>query len=195
MKTVKKIIVLVLAISLASVLQAQSNKTAKGKKGEMYQELGLTKEQGQQLKTIHQKYDKEFDKVKDNSSLTKEQKKESLIKLREQKSTEVKAILTEEQFKKWEAIKEEKKEAKVQEKTDDLKKELGITDEQATQLKAIHEKYKPQFKAIKDDTTKTEEQKKAALKTLKEAEKTELKTILSEEQLKKWETYKNAKKK
>jgi protein CpxP len=63
-----------------------------------------------------------------------------------------------------------------------MKTELGLTDAQAEQMKAIHEETESQMKAIRDDETMSMEDKKAAGKKLHEATKAKIDAILSAEQ-------------
>ena len=63
-----------------------------------------------------------------------------------------------------------------------MKKELGLTHAQAEQMKAIHEASREQLKAIKDDTSMSKEDKKAAAMKLHEATKAKVDALLNPEQ-------------
>jgi Spy/CpxP family protein refolding chaperone len=63
-----------------------------------------------------------------------------------------------------------------------MKKELGLTDAQAEQMKAIHEASREQLKAIKENEALSLEEKKTAAKKLHEATKAKVDALLSPEQ-------------
>ena len=68
-----------------------------------------------------------------------------------------------------------------------MKKELNLTDAQSAKLEASRKKMEEKMKSIRDDKSLTEEQKKEKNKELKMQQKESLKSILTEEQLKKLE--------
>jgi Spy/CpxP family protein refolding chaperone len=63
-----------------------------------------------------------------------------------------------------------------------MKKELGLTDAQAKQMKAIHEASREQMKAIKDNESLSKEEKKAAAMKLHEETKAKVDALLTPEQ-------------
>ena len=63
-----------------------------------------------------------------------------------------------------------------------MKKELGLTDAQAEQMKTIHEQTEAQMKAIREDKTMSLEDKKAAGLKLHESTQAKIDAILSPEQ-------------
>jgi Spy/CpxP family protein refolding chaperone len=68
-----------------------------------------------------------------------------------------------------------------------MKKELGLTDAQAEQMKAIHEEAREQLKAIKENESLSMEEKKAAAKKVFDANKAKADALLSPEQKAKFE--------
>jgi Spy/CpxP family protein refolding chaperone len=68
-----------------------------------------------------------------------------------------------------------------------MAEKLGLTDDQKTQIKSIHQDAKTQAKAIKSDSTLTPDQKKAKLKDLHEQTKTKTDAILTPDQKQKME--------
>ncbi len=74
---------------------------------EMKKDLNLTDAQGQQLKALNEDFRNKAKAIKENTSLTKEQKKEQLKALNEQRLAKMKTILTAEQIKKIQAKKKE----------------------------------------------------------------------------------------
>lgn len=63
-----------------------------------------------------------------------------------------------------------------------MHEELGLTKDQSSQMKAIHEKYHPQIKAIRENESLTKEVRQAQIKPLKDAKDAELKTVLTTDQ-------------
>jgi Spy/CpxP family protein refolding chaperone len=61
-------------------------------------------------------------------------------------------------------------------------KDLGLTDEQKTQIKEIVKDYQPKLKALREDTTLDRKAKREQMKTLREEMMTKIRTILTPEQ-------------
>jgi Spy/CpxP family protein refolding chaperone len=100
------------------------------------------------------------------------------------------AILTPEQQAKW---KENKQEKRKEIRSENLKDELDLTDEQVEELDAALQARKEKAKALR---AKHGENKKALgkeMKTVNEEFRAEVKEILSEEQYAKWEAMKTEK--
>ena len=68
-----------------------------------------------------------------------------------------------------------------------MEEELGLTDAQKEQMKAAREEVMQKQKAIHEDASLTDEQKKEKSKALREEHKAKVKTILTAEQFAKWE--------
>lgn len=69
---------------------------------------------------------------------------------------------------------------------DQIAKELSLTDEQKTKLKAAIEDQQAKMKALREDTSLSAEDKKAKAKELREGMQAKMKEILTPEQLTKW---------
>lgn len=74
------------------------------------------------------------------------------------------------------------KQADRQARHEKMAEKLGLTDDQKTQIKSIHQDAKAQAQAIKNDSTLTPEQKKAKMKELREQTKTKTEALLTPEQ-------------
>lgn len=70
-------------------------------------ELNLTEAQGQRMKAINERFRERAKAIRENESLSKEQKKEQFKSLNEQRRNEMKAVLTAEQIQKLESRKKE----------------------------------------------------------------------------------------
>ncbi len=60
-----------------------------------------------------------------------------------------------------------------------LKKKLGLTDDQAAKIKALHESQKAKHQAIRDNASLTKDQRKAQMAELRAAQDQEIKGILT----------------
>jgi len=81
-----------------------------------------------------------------------------------------------------------------EENIDELKTNLGLTDAQVSSWKALKEKYRPQYKAIRADSSLSEEARKTKMKSVRSSEDTELKTILTPDQYTKFQAWKEQQK-
>lgn len=70
---------------------------------------------------------------------------------------------------------------------DQIAKDLSLTDAQKTKLKAALEEQQAKMKALRADTSLTQEEKKVKAKELREANQAKMKEILTPEQLEKWQ--------
>jgi Spy/CpxP family protein refolding chaperone len=96
-------------------------------------------------------------------------------------------LLTPEQKAQIEKMKTERKEmAQVNAKAraEKMKIKLGLSDQQAQQLKELHTSTAAKMKQIHSDQSLSPDQKKEQIKSLVQDQKQQLKTVLSPEQLK-----------
>ena len=202
----KKIIISALVIVLAygSVMAQEKTKTKnhhKDQYGKMSENLNLSQEQKDQMKTINDEFRNQMQELKKNESITvKEQKtrREELVKNHRER---VQSILTQEQKVQFEKMKKEHHDG-AKGKTEKTKRSgknygegrmekmnerLNLSTEQSEKLKTLHSSVSEKIKNIRSNESLTQEQKKEQVKVLMEKQKGEMKSILSEEQLKKME--------
>ncbi len=79
----------------------------------MKENLSLTDEQASKLKEINKEFATQFRSVKSDSTLAREDSRKRMHELREDHRIRTKAILTDEQCQKWEALKEDRKRRKL----------------------------------------------------------------------------------
>lgn len=79
------------------------------------------------------------------------------------------------------------REEMAKKRMEEMKKNLGLSDEQVTQIAAIRKEQAPAAKAIKDDASLTPEQKKEKMKELRKTGDDKVATVLTPEQKTKWE--------
>jgi len=73
----------------------------------LVQALGLTDQQKTQLQDLFKAHESDFKAIRDDQSLTKEQKREKLKSIMDEIKQQAKSFLTPEQQQKWDQLKEE----------------------------------------------------------------------------------------
>ena len=66
--------------------------------------------------------------------------------------------------------------------------ELGLSDDQKAKLKTVMTNQQAKVRALREDTTLSQEDKRAKLKEIRTDAQTQIKEILTEEQFTKWQT-------
>ncbi len=117
----KKVIVLFAVLTAFAVNSfAQTNTAEKmakpeamaGQKPESWKTvLDLTKEQDTKMKEIGKAYKEKSDALKADESMDKKAKKEKMTELQASNDTDMKALLSADQFAKWNEVKKQRKEA------------------------------------------------------------------------------------
>jgi Spy/CpxP family protein refolding chaperone len=152
-------------------------------------ELNLTDEQKEKLQTIIRAQAGKLRELRQDTSLSAEDKKEKVRAIREGIMAEVKKVLTPEQFEKWKA-----KQgllaagggaplARVQE----AMKELNLTDQQQEQLKPIYEEQMGKLRELYQDTNLSVPEKLEKLKAMVKENAPKLKKVMDADQYAKWE--------
>lgn len=201
----KSIVLTLLAVS-ALVFSASAQEKREMKQGHkqgmmqkrhhgmmMPKELNFTDAQKAQAKQDHEAFKQKMQELNKNEGITvKEQRDRRSALLKEQKA-KMDALLTPEQKTKMTQLKAEKKargEAHFAKHLDKMKTELGLTDQQVTQMRSQREAMQSRFKAIRENESLSREQKKERLMSLKAEAKEQHKKIFTPEQQKKVEEMK-----
>jgi Spy/CpxP family protein refolding chaperone len=126
--------------------------------------------------------------LKKNEDITVREWKSKMATIRKDHRDKVQNVLTDDQkasLKKM--MQEHRAEMKKHgaHRLEQMKKDLNLTDDQVASLKKSHEDMARKFKAIRDDKSLTDDQKKAQLKDLREQQQNSLKSILTPEQMQK----------
>jgi len=141
--------------------------------------LGLTADQKQKLHDIRTQAQDRAAIIRNDASLTPDQKKQQLQALHEQTKAQANAILTPDQQAKM-AQMHEQREAKMQQR-------LGLTDQQMQQLKDLRTQTQNQRQQVLNDSSLTQDQKAAKLADIRTNNQAQLKTILTPDQLAKFQ--------
>ncbi|MBN9295543.1 MAG: hypothetical protein J0I41_00970 [Filimonas sp.] len=87
----------------------KKNKHEAHQKKEMYKDLNLTQDQQDKIKSINKDSKAKADAIKNNASLSEDDKKKQLKELRETNQKNIAGTLTDEQKAKWQAAHKNKK--------------------------------------------------------------------------------------
>jgi Spy/CpxP family protein refolding chaperone len=195
----KKIVAGMLALA-GFMFSASAQETPKMKRfhhlhkhGMMMKELNLTADQQQQLKANRDTYQKQWLELNKNENITVKESRDKKDALRKEQKEKMMAILTPEQKNKLEQLKKErevKREAMATKRLDKMKTKLNLSDEQLAKIKAGSEAVHANAKAIREDDQLSRTEKKEKLMALKAETQTNLKNILTPEQISKIEELK-----
>jgi Spy/CpxP family protein refolding chaperone len=152
-------------------------------------ELNLTDEQKEKLQTIIREQTGKLRDLRQDASLSPEDKKEKTRAIREEIMAEVKKVLTPEQFEKWKAKQGQLAGvggaplARVQKAI----KELNLTDQQKEQLKPIYEEQMQKLRELYLDSTLSIPEKLEKLKGMHKEIAPKIKKFMDADQYAKWE--------
>src|SRR3954454_10162745 len=135
----------------------------------MIQKLNLSQQQQDQLKPIFEKQREQAKAIKQDTTLTEDQKKQKFQALRQDSQTQVNSVLTPEQQQQWAQMKQQGKQHMAEGRKNmgaRMAEKLNLSQQQQDQLKPIMEKQREQAKAIWQDNSLTQDQKKEKMQVL-----------------------------
>lgn len=138
----------------------------------------LTAEQKKQLSDLRSSARDQAAIIRNDQTLTAEQKQAKLKALRVNTREQMKSLLTPEQQK---AFADHRAAAKAK-----FAAKLGLSADQQSKLKELHLSTRQQRQAVLKNTSLTNEQKQAQLSQIRQASQAQLATILTPEQLEKF---------
>ncbi len=198
----KRIIIASTALLLSfSAVNAQEKQGFDHKKGEHFKhggkgdfggKLNLTDDQKAQAKTINDDFRKQLSTLRSNDKITMGDFKKQSQALRQDHKQKMDALLTADQKKQLADVKQkggERHKKMGTARLDEMKTQLGLTDDQVAKLKASQEGVRSKIKAIHDNASLTEEQKREQSKQLMAQQKDSFKAVLTKEQLAKMEGF------
>jgi Spy/CpxP family protein refolding chaperone len=186
-------LLMIMAIGTIFAQQGAGNQASKSGGGQMrhrkhrkpgaLRQLDLTEAQRQQLRTIMTDKREKLQALKNDQTLTQEQKKERFRELNKATKEKMSGILTPEQKQKFESMKEKYGRMKGHRgKREGMAKSLNLTEAQQKQFKAINEESFKQISAIKNNNTLSKQDKMAKIKEIRQSSKTKMNAILTSEQ-------------
>lgn len=188
----------VLAMAVASQSQeiperkAEKPHMQEGKKhhghGMDMKALNLTEDQKAKFKSQHENFRKQMEELKKDDNITVKEYKSRMESIRKENKTSLDGILTSEQkaqIGKMKADNKAKAAAMGKQRAEKMKTELGLTDDQSARLEKNRKEMGEQMKAIHENKSLSDDQKKEQVKELMKKQKENMKSVLTEEQLKK----------
>jgi hypothetical protein len=183
--------------------QKESKRAGEGKYGEkMKKELALTDDQFNSVRLINKEFTGKVSGIRRDSTLTKESKHEKLKSVKLEKDAALKKVMSEEQFtklKEHQSAQGKRVKQRRRHVSGDhairMQKNLSLSDDQAAKVKAIDKEYASKFQNMKRDSTKSKDDSKKLAKQLRDEHRTKTKSVLTDEQLQKWEAQRKERKK
>jgi len=145
----------------------------------MAQQLNLSDQQKSQIQGFKQAERQQAASIKDNASLTPEQKREQFQQLRKSTHQQVLGVLTPEQQQQMKAFREQHKGMR---RGMGAMARLNLTDDQRAKIQPILQSSQQQAQAVRGDTTLTQEQKQAKLREIHQGAMSQVKSLLTPEQ-------------
>ena len=202
--TMKKIMLSVfVAAIVVTTAQAQDIKDRetgkhqmmrKHHRGDEFNTLNLTEDQKAKFKTLNEENRKQMSELKKNDNIPVKEWRSKMDAQRKEHRAKVQNILTDEQKAQLEKSRQERAAMSLERsntRMEKMKTDLGLSDEQYGKLKSNREAMAGKMKALRDDKSLNDENKKEQVKELRNKQKEDMKSILTEEQLKKWEEQKH----
>jgi len=162
--------------------------------------LGLTEQQQASFKAKREANREEIRALREDDSLSAEEKRDKMKALRESGKEEFESILTDDQRAALEEMKTGRKEKGPKHKAKDkeakkerfekMVEELGLTPDQKAVLEAQKAAGRKEMETIKNDTSLSPEEKREKLSELRQSRKGTLAGILTDEQKAKMESLK-----
>ena len=196
----KKIILSAIVLTIAAGIQAQEIPERKGRNHHMQkgrkqhgqhmdmQKLNLTEDQKAKFKTQRETFHKQMEDLKKNENITVKEYKIRLENIRKEQKSTADRILTSEQKSQLEKMKADRKgkaEQMGKQRSERMKTELGLTDAQSAKIESNRKEMGEKMKTIRENKSLSDEQKKEQMKELMKKQKENMKSVLTEEQLKK----------
>ncbi len=158
--------------------------------------LNLTADQKAKMKSINQETRQQIEALQKDDQLTADVSREKMAAIRKDREEKIQAVLTDEQKTQLEKAKADaaNKGADAGKKHDaHLQQQLNLTDEQRSKLAEDRKANMAKIQAIRKDASLTDEQKKDQIKELMKAQKENMKSVLTEDQLQKMKEMKKDK--
>ncbi len=186
--------ILIAGLALATTMWAQAGSTpvpaerAKHARGpeRMFQALNLTDDQKAKVQTILQGERSQIQALRNNTSLTDEQKKQQIRELRKNDHQQLLAVLTPEQQAKMKELRQGK-EGRGGFHAGRRFQGLNLTEQQKAQLQPVFQATRQQLQALRSDTTLTPEQKHEKMREIRQNQMAQMKSILTPEQQQQWQ--------
>jgi len=149
--------------------------------------LNLSEEQKAKFKSLNEDFRTQMEELKKKDDITVKEWRSRMENLRKDHRDKISSLLTDDQknqLKKSREARQLRQSDRRKEGFDRMRTRLNLTDDQAAKLKQSHSDMAEKIQSIREDQSLTDDQKKEQVKELKKKNQENLKTILSEDQLK-----------
>lgn len=184
-----KVTVFIAGLTLAASAWAQSAQApAEGHKqgrgqGRAFERLNLTQDQKTKIQSLRQSERGQIEAIRNNASLTDEQKQQQIRDLRKNEHQQTLALLTPDQQAQLKQMAQDRGGRRGGFNGERRFQALNLTEQQKSQLKPIFESTRQQMQALRGDTSLTPEQKHEKMQQIRQNQMTQMKSILTPEQL------------
>ena len=163
----------------------------------MRTELSLDDVQYKAVKAITEDFANRQLKLRGDSTLSKQTLQKKAWTLRDEKNAAIAKVLTDEQKAKWKSYRASQAEkhkagmAKYRgEHAQRMQESLSLSDEQTSKIKSIDKEFGNRFRMLRSDSTLAREDLQKKARQLRDEYRSKTKSVLTEEQFKKWEMQK-----
>jgi len=186
----------ILALTFLGYSQAPSGskcpmmKKSSGGHQRMMAQIDLSDAQKAQMKTIREEKKLKIQELEKNDNITLHDYKARKESLSKEYKGKMEGVLTAEQKNKTKAIREEKmadNKKMMDSHLQQLKIDLSLSDDQYSKLKIQHDQMFAKVKAIRENESFSQTQKKEQINALHEENKGKMKEVLNAEQMKKFQ--------
>lgn len=197
----KKIILSAIIVSMAIGINAQDIPERKTDKPGMHhkmdrkkdnrmdmQKLNLTEDQKVKFKEQRESFRKQMESLKKNDNITVGEQRTKIEAIRKDNKTKMANIFTADQKAQMEQMKKEKMQQHkemAKKRSEKMQSTLNLTDAQKAQLDKNRADMQQKIKAIKEDKKLTDQQKKEKFMELRKSQSGSMRSVLTEEQIKK----------
>jgi Spy/CpxP family protein refolding chaperone len=168
---------------------------AHGQRGfeNMAQELNLSDEQQTQMKDIFQKQRQQAQSIRQDTSLTPEQRRQKMQELRQSTHQQMMSILNSDQQQKWQQLQSQHKGMRHGK---EMEKGMGpgggmaalnLTPDQRSKLQPIFQSTHQQIMAVRNDSSLSSDQKQAKIRDIRQNTMAQVNSILTPEQQQQWQ--------
>lgn len=195
------VLITVSAFGFAQPKQKNAAQRAAGESERMKNVMELNDTQYASVKSLNEKYSLQMQKLWRDSTLTADERKNQVKKIRTDKEAELKATVAPQQFEKWNTHKATTKQHRAKHHARrgkhgaHIKNELSLSEDQQVKFRQANISFGEKFKAVRQSKELTDAEKKSEFQKLKSEHDAAIKSILSAEQYQKWTTLKEAHKK
>jgi hypothetical protein len=200
----KKSLIFVMAMMVGVFALAQNNdrKELAAKQAEkMKTELSLTDEQFQKIKQIQEKFTSSQARLLADTAMARENRVVERKRMNDERMSEIKGVLSEEQQKKWAEFREKqirkdpspRRVERAKNQMEELRTLLNLSDEQFDKVVKINNDAIAGVKTLRTDSSVSRENVRGEMRKIKEGRNTAMKAVLTEEQYQKFLAYEQEK--